>query len=415
MEIKMKVTLFIVLLGLLTTNPVFSKNTITNYEESNEVLLNPDRGFYHQIGGNHRKPSYLSINAPMKGGISNYSSYQRHATVYRVYFSLKEFREKSIDDKTLNEVVKLLDRAKEKNVTLIPRFYYFWGYENGKPIKSPKKEIIREHVKQLAAVINRYPESISFVEMGFLGAWGEWHSDQYGSGGKHKPFRTELVELILEEFNPNIHFALRYPTDRKKAKNVKGINRVGFHHDCPNYLSDRYPKNKAEKVTTSLPQGGEVCKEQPKGQFGKSSNFDKFYGCEVMIKYFNKFNFDVLNGSNWAGSNSRFASQGCWEEIRDRLGYRFVIKSSKYENGWLEFTVKNVGFGKSFKKRNLEIDTGAKIINTNIDVRNWTSGGEFTERVQVGELNQAHVDIHIEGGVQFANTTGNLIYLKDPK
>ena len=38
-----------------------------------------------------------------------------------------------------------------------------------------------------------------------------------------------------------------------------------------------------------------------------------------MIPYFNKFNFDVLNGSDWSFSNSRFDKQGCWKKIRDKL------------------------------------------------------------------------------------------------
>ena len=188
------------------------------------------------------------------------------------------------------------------------------------------------------------------------------------------------------------------------------MHRIGLHHDCPNYWNDTYPKIGAETYTSNTPQGGEVCQLKPRGQFGKSSDFEKFYGCKKMIPYFNKFNFDVLNGNDWSFSNSRFDKQGCWKKIRDKLGYRFILVGSKLINGDLFFEVKNVGFGKSFKSRKLSIKIGNKIIKTDIDVSRWKSGGTYLEKVHIGKNSETKGEIIIEGDIKFANTTKNLVF-----
>lgn len=368
------------------------------YKETEQLIINPDRGFYIQNGSSHQTVTEDIINKSF------------NATVYRVYFSLRNYKNGKISNKTLERLENILKKANKEKRTLIPRFYYTWGYENGKPFTSPKEEIIIKHIKQIAPVLNKYFKSISFLEAGFIGAWGEWHSDQYGSNKRYHPFRKTLVQTLLSELNENIFIALRYPSDHHKINKLKGIHRVGLHHDCPNYYNDEYPSSNADKITPSAPQGGEVCKLKPKGQFGKTSNFEKYYGCKVMKKYFDKFNFDTLNGSDWSKSNSRFEKQGCWKEIRDRLGYRFVITGSKLSNGILYFEVKNVGFGKSFKKRLVSLKIGNKIIKTQIDVSNWISGNTYIEKIEVGETSDQKGELIVEGDIKFANTTRNFVF-----
>lgn len=387
------------------------------YEEATQYIANPDRGFYKQLGGgdSHRIPSPIELATPLASGMSNYTDVTG-ATVFRIYLSLREFKDRPIDQPFLDNLEGHLKRAEEIGVTLIPRFFYAWGYELGKPFTSPSRERIKGHVSQVAAVINANHDAISFVEMGFIGAWGEWHSDQYGAGEKEwTPFRLELVKHMRQEFDPSIYLALRYASDWNRINRTGEVDmsRIGLHHDCPNYYNDVYVRAKGELVTPQRPQGGEVCELAPRGKFGKG-DFEKYYGCDVMIPYFDKFNFDVLNHSDWSQSNSRFERQGCWKEIRDRLGYRFVITESSYENGMLSFTVKNRGFGKSFKSRSLSLDVDGKRISTSIDLKNWQSGGTYTHDIDIGSTDSDHIKIYIDNNIRFANKTGNTIFLKQP-
>lgn len=387
-----------------------------NYEEASKVIVNPDRGFYVQYGGGekHEIPHPYHIKKPAKFNVysDGYSSYKAQATVYRLYFPLGDFYKKPISESYLENLNDVLAKAKTSKVTVIPRFYYVWGREKGDTFVAPEKKIIKQHVSQLAKVINKHIQSISFIEMGFIGAWGEWHSDQYGDPYRNKEsaFRRELVTHALEQFDDRIYIALRYPADLKKHLKSKSIHRIGLHNDCSNARIDTYPLHNADILTKQTPQGGEVCEQEPKGSFGASSNFDKFYGCDVMVEYFNTYNFDVLNGGTYAGSNARFERQGCWQQIRDRLGYRFVLTGSKYKDGWLHFSVTNKGFGKSFKSRKLSLLLEGRKIETDIDVRNWLSGESYVEKIKVGEVRVKEGTFEIEGGVVFANTTGNKVF-----
>ena len=56
------------------------------------------------------------------------------------FFSLKNFYDKPIDTETLDRLKSLLKNAEAKNLTLILRFYYVWGYEKGRPFLSPKSK-----------------------------------------------------------------------------------------------------------------------------------------------------------------------------------------------------------------------------------------------------------------------------------
>ena len=373
------------------------------YLETKELLFNPDRGFYHQIGGRNVEPSPSQL-------------YKSTLSVFRVYYGLNKFENSPISERSLKNLEKMLIKAAEIGVTIIPSFYYTWGYEKGNPFKSPKEEIILNHINQISPILNKHKNAISFLEVGFIGAWGEWHSDQYGDKKKFKSFRKQLVESLLNNLDDDIYLALRYPSDRNNLSKLIAVSeRVGLHHDCPNYYNDIYPRSNAQDITISLPQGGEVCQLDPRSDFGsKSSNRDKYYGCEVMMKYFDKFNFDVLNVSDWSRSNSRFLEQGCYDEIRDRLGYRYLIKESSYSNGILKFEIHNIGFGKSFKNRWIKIKIGEKMIDTNLNPKNWLSGQSYMESVNIGITDLDSVELLIEGDIRLANVTGNKIFLKSP-
>ena len=115
----MKKFLLIVILGLL-----LSSNTIgseiefkdKDYIEIEGDLKNPDRGWYYQIGGSHGTAGPGSIFA------------QRNISLYRLYFSLKNFKDKPIDKITLKRFEDTLIEAKRLKVKMIPQFYYHWGH-----------------------------------------------------------------------------------------------------------------------------------------------------------------------------------------------------------------------------------------------------------------------------------------------
>ena len=84
---------------------------------------------------------------------------------------------------------------------------------------------------------------------------------------------------------------------------------------------------------------------------------------------------------------------------------------STFAEGILQFAVKNVGFGKSFKNRKLSLKVEGKIINTDIDVKSWKPEKTYYYEVNIGKTNSKFAEIIIENNIKLANITGNVIQL----
>ena len=381
-----------------------------NYEESNEALFNPDRGLYF---------ANFLLNDHF---IDRLKSDNEISLVYlRTIIPVPKYNDQPLDDEYLNKVERLLKKVKSINIKIILRFRYrvnrplgvtkFSKYQFFKTQNksrrmlawiSPSEEIIKTHVRQLSKIINKYKDSISYIEAGFLGAWGEWHTDQYGDEFTWKPFRKELVKTLLNNLDEGIYITLRYPSDIKRMKKLSGFKRLGLHHDCPNTRWDSYPRNRAFRYTLDTPQGGEICGNKP-----KIGSFEHGYGCKVMMKYFKKYHFDTLRIDNLR----YIINQGCFEELKNKLGYRFVLRGSKYQDGYLYFSVENVGFGKSFRDRYLKLKLGDQIVKIDINIKNWKSGKKYIEKIFIGKTNIKKGLLIVDDDIKFANKNGNEIYL----
>ena len=411
----MKKILSIIVLGLLlSSNAIGNEIKFQNrdYAEIEGDIKNPDRGWYYQVGHSHQKVSSATFWTPPKLDLFLIDR-QNSISNWRVYFSLENFQSDQIDEITLRRLEEFLIAAKTNKVGIIPQFYYHWGssklskykklypkkIKNGKWI-SPSEEIIFKHIEQIARVINRNKEAVSYMHAGFLGAWGEWNKDQYGDERNYHPFRKKIIEKLLSELDKDILISLRYPVDHLRLKNHEEYYRLGFHHDCPNYKSDTYGIKKAYKLTPNIPMDGEMCKRPAKTS----------YSCKTMKKYFKKYHWDILNISNWSGTIKKWEKKGCLNEIEKKLGYRFVINGSKYKNEHIYFKVANVGWGKSFKSRKVSIKVKDKIFKSDIDIKNWKPGNEYTEKIYVGKQQVEFGTLIIEDEVRFANTTGNKIF-----
>ena len=106
----MKKLLAILIFGLLLlSNAIGSEIELKNkdYVEIEGDLKNPDRGWYYQIGGSHGTAGPSSIFE------------QRNISLYRLYFSLKNFKDKPIDEITLKRFEDTLIEATKLKVKMI--------------------------------------------------------------------------------------------------------------------------------------------------------------------------------------------------------------------------------------------------------------------------------------------------------
>jgi hypothetical protein len=133
-----------------------------------------------------------------------------------------------------------------------------------------------------------------------------------------------------------------------------------------------------------VPFGGETCRLDPRGYCNNAvPEMEKLH-----INYLNlDYNKKVLN---------RWEEQGCFEEIKRRIGYRFVLVSAQSPqqlNPGKEFrflfSIRNVGFGELFNPRKVEIvlinnTTGSETVSVlKEEPRFWTAGKTKTVKTSI--------------------------------
>lgn len=413
------------------------------YKERNYDVYNPDRGFYRDLGNsNLRKPlgtgdlnpryhnfQRLNENIPKQKVIKNANCEEFCFGTMNVsqplrfeWMRIDDYFDKPIDPSYLDRLQKYLNDARNKGYKLILRWNYSLPnapddryhklYLENKWVdyRSPPIDLIITHIKQLSKIVNQNKDIIFAVQAGMLGPWGEWHSDQYGSWKKWKPARHDVLKAWLDNTDSDVVIQVRYPQDyfRKEMQTLSGYERVGIHHDCPNYAKDNIEFYKYRRALKKVPLiTGEMCT-------GKALTS---YSCSEMVKYFEDFNFSALRVGYPDDIFVRWHKQGCLSEIRDRLGYRFVLLNSNFDGSKLTIELQNKGFARTHKSRKVSIKLGNKIYSTGHDAINWEPNKISTlvidlEKIGVSINNQKSLELLIEGGVRFLNTTGNKVYLQ---
>ncbi len=188
-----------------------------NYTETDEVLDNPERGYYFQIYSGDDWAFENLVN----GG-------------YRIALITSEivdFTDIELTDEKLNQIRTTFENARKNDVAVVFRAGYgFWGR-----VDEPDDiELMGRHIEQLSEVINEYSDIIISVQAGMLGAFGEWHSGQYLtlSEEESKKYRLYVLGKWEEFLSEDIEVAARRPRFIREAHEAGIlIDRLGFHND----------------------------------------------------------------------------------------------------------------------------------------------------------------------------------------
>lgn len=413
------------------------------YEERQYDIYNPDRGMYRDVGNSNLNkpfghgdlnPRYhnfqrLNENIPQKEVIKDpyckeycFGTMNVSQPLRFEWMRINDYFDKPIDQGYLDRLQDFLNDARNQGYKLILRWSYTFPNEADDPnhkafltdrwdqLRTPKLGLIIQHIEQLAPIINRNKDIIFAVQAGMLGAWGEWHSDQYGDERRWKPARYEVLKTWLDYTDNDVVIQIRYPQDyfRKEIQSLSEYDRVGLHHDCPNYRKDKIEFFKYRRKLKSVPLiTGEMCDVKALTS----------YSCSEMVKYFDDFNFTALRVGYPDEIFVRWHEQGCLSEIRDRLGYRFVLLNSHFDGKVLTIKLKNKGFARTHKSRKVSIKIGKKIYSTGLDAITWEPDKLSTividlDKIGATPTNAKSLEVMIEGGVRFLNITDNKIFLQ---
>lgn len=222
------------------------------------------------------------------------------------------------------------------------------------------------HIRAVANVLAAYKDAIAFIQIGYLGRWGEWNTSDYPESTA--PFlydrvsRNRIIDEVLEEYTKRgikQHVELRRPVFAREALSRNKNARVGLHNDCfmsnssdmgtysnfessnpLNFASEAAAKNWAKKsLTGNASFGGETCpvRKKTSPDYGK----EPWRFCKNMTDDVDDpatLHMSYLNGDYAAdndppgalGAISSWEAGECYDDIRKKLGYRFEVLAVEY-------------------------------------------------------------------------------------
>ncbi len=245
----------------------------------------------------------------------------------------------------------------------------------------PELSVVLNHLDQLKPVFEDNKDVIAGMYNGFIGAWGEWHSSS--TGLDKDPKRRQIWEKILASVPKERMMSVRTfeamntlvssrPTLETAYMENSG-SRTGMTNQC--YLvnatdagtfdSDKVAEQKAliASWTKFVPFVAEVCEVT-----GTTGNR---HDCASAKAENEMLHLSVLNGNFHKPTLDKWKADGCYNEINNRLGYRFELKNSTIQKSAVvgntlevNFVVKNVGYSAPYNPRDMAVVLRNQATNT---------------------------------------------------
>lgn len=342
--------------------------SIIQYESSDKTLQNPFRGFYHHTE-THSVDYYFLDSQQLEEYRQN-----NITTILRVYY-LENFLSTPISEEYLINIKSDMDVIRAEGFNVILRFAY--TSNTTLPYGDAPKEIIVEHIAQLKPIFQEYSDVIKIVQAGFIGAWGEWYYTDYFVEDPAIPSRITSVDYenradvlftLLKAAPQSTFVLLRTPNykqqifpdqylDANSAFSKTEVSRTGFHNDCFLASPDDYgtfqndeDRRYMANETLFTPMGGETCNPNPP----RSS-------CLIALEELALFHWSFMNIDYHAEVLDSWANEGCFSEIENNLGYRFVLQRAAFsdqvvqgQNLRAEIELKNTGWAGPFFRADIE-------------------------------------------------------------
>lgn len=344
-----------------------------DYVQSIQTILSPDCGFY--------RPMVIKLTTT--GGtcshINNDVSVQ-HLRVNIGAFSKAVNNENDIEftDEALDYFDSIMKNLLKNNKSAIVRFAYD-GF-NGVADLEPSEDMILRHIEQLCSVLNKYQDTVTAIEVGMVGKWGEMHTSKLAnydtidkliskflSCTDNYPILVRTPKMIYHYLNITINDIDNYDINANTLEYRLGIFNDGYlgsGNDLGTYTNREKEIDWLSKQTAHLPFGGEV-------MTGEMSNI------ENCLEEMNKINLSYLNyewnynttQTKWnesyytseLGQESLYYNTKAVNYIRNHLGYRLVLENCNIKredntnNYSINIGIKNIGFGNLTRTKQSQI------------------------------------------------------------
>ncbi len=399
---------------LATTSPILESTPALvgfEYPKSVENFPNPERGFAFENdvawpakitwdfcgqGNNYTNYDYLAWNDPLKLEFLQQERAQGRSVVMSRYH-IADFRNRDLTSAYLEFLQRDFAVVRQAGLKMVMRFAY--NYPMGGPDASLAR--ILGHLEQLRGVLRENADVIAFLEAGFVGCWGEWHtssngldSDGSANGYGMSSAKRQIVDKLLEVLPVERMVALRVPREKFDyfgSQDVKPIvplsaetafngskrARVGHHDDCfvcsdshgGSYFNPRDDLSETPKFLAQenlfVPQGGEPGDPEAIDPNTPGNPNSPLASCQTILQELSTKLWSVVGLFNLGSPTSvidRWKRDGCHDEIARRLGYRyrllkteFPVQATRGKTLIGKLTLTNDGFANMYNSRMVEL------------------------------------------------------------
>lgn len=398
-------------------NAIFTETT---YEPSPEIFPNPERGFIHSYAVHSAGPG-LNVNQLKNLRTENVT------LILRLYY-LEDFKTTPLSTAELLLIKNDMQKLRDAGLKCVLRFAYI---DNMSGIDA-SVAIIEQHLNQLKSTFEENKDVIAFVQAGFIGAWGEWHSSSNGlatvENQRKVLFKLLSVlpaEIMIQVRTPKAKqdiFNTTIPLETEIAYTNQNRARVGHHNDCflaggtdyGTYTNIPADKEYISNEALYVPTGGETC--PPTGAFPDCTTAQ----AEMKLLKWTYLNLDwyqpVMDG--WKTS-------GCFDEFQRYLGYRLSLIASTFpkqavtnQDFKVEITLTNEGYAPLYNYKTTSIvfvdKTSGKSypINLPVDLRKVKPNSEFTisNSINLAGIPKGDYDLYLDISDRSENLKNTVAY-----
>ena len=390
-----------------------SLETVVSYTpDATTVFASPERGFYH-----HTETTSAAYSPLDEATLVSFRTGESITHVLRVFY-LDSFVDADIASSYLASMRADFATARRAGVKVIVRFAYT-ASETGEDA-SPSR--VLSHIAQLKPILTDNVDVIEVAQAGFVGAWGEgYYTTSFGNASNVTATdwanRKSVVDALLDALPSGRMVQLRTPRFKRtmygdapltSAEAFTGTARARLgHHDDAFVASDddmgTYvdPAVEVPYVATEspyLPVGGEN---------------DAYAGartaCPSAIAEMARLHWSFINIDYLDTTIANWKSQGCYDVMRQKLGYRISLISGRFSatthagTMHLSITLRNDGYASPFNPRPVELLLRAKATSAiyrysiATDPRRWSAGTTSTidTTLTVNDVSSGEYDLFL--------------------
>jgi hypothetical protein len=355
------------------TPKLFARGQDPSLDPDCTELVNPERGFFVSRDLRSLRESDLPRST--------------HTLVYGKG-ALADYLDRDLDPDVLTQIKAGFSIVRRAGFKVLPRFYY--AKEAGDPQTTTLRAVA--HIAQLTPIWRDNVDVIAALHAGFLGDWGEWHTNAIFVP---EADRLPILGGVLAGLPASRMVLVRRPAYKREnfggpvteADMFSGtsVARVGIHNDCflasatdkSTYL-DEADRAYAHDDSNFTAVGGETCGVNPPRS-----------ECATALAEMEHFHWSFINADYDRAVLDRWRTEGCEPRIACRLGYRFVLRgheaptqTRRGDTLSVSIDVTNDGFARAFNARPVMVvltGQGKKVaLPTGIDARSWAPGADVS-------------------------------------